>query len=318
MKVSIPFAHTDADNPNMRNETQVENIEIYMQNIIVCFASLRKFNPTLKLQLITNKKVRVTKLLEKLNVELSYIPFTFYPPDIYGKRFAGCFYIFDGISAMTESTLFIDPDILCMNRLDLQYFNSLEAAGAIGALDLQFSPSKDVNGLSHLEAIDIFSRISEKNVTTNFHVGGEAFFLPISLKEHFANQVTDYWEYAKLKSQVTLLPTEEHIFSVLLSNFKYSRINHMVNRIWTTKSYRKIEGGNFENGLSLWHLPAEKTRGFLQIYKLIVKDEKDFDLTIFTDRKKILRIMHLNNRLLRGVQSYLLFMVKKLMPRKVK
>lgn len=318
MKVSIPFAQTDADNPNVRNKTQVENIEIYMQNIIVCFASLRKFNPTLKLQLITNKKVRITQLLEKLNVELTYIPFTFYPPDIYGKTFAGCFYIFDGISAMTESTLFIDPDILCMNPLDLQYFNSLEVAGTIGALDLQFSPSKDVNGLSHLEAVDIFSQISDKSVITNFHVGGEAFFLPISIKEHFVNQITDYWEYVKLKSQVTLLPTEEHIFSVLLSNFKYSRINHTIKRIWTAKSYRKIAGGNFEHGLPLWHLPAEKTRGFLCIYKSIVKDETDFDLTIFTDRKKILRIMHLNNRLLRGVQSYLLFIAKKLMPGEVK
>ena len=312
MKISIPFAQTDAENPNVLDKTQIQQTEIYMQNIVVCFASLRKFNPSMKLQLITNEKVPIDKILRELKVEITYVPFTFDPPEIYGKRFRGCFYIFDAFLAMTESTLFIDPDILCMHSVDSQYFNSLEAAGELGAMDLHFPPDKEVNGLSHSEAINIFSSISGKKLQENFHVGGEAFYLPISLKEKFQNEVINYWKYAKLNSQVSFLPTEEHILSVLLPKFKHSKINHVVNRIWTSKSYRKIEGGRFEKELPLWHLPAEKTRGFLRIYKLIVKDASHLDLDVFTDRELILRTMHLNNKLLRKAQSYLFFIAKKL------
>jgi hypothetical protein len=312
MKISIPFAQTDAENPNVLDKTQSQQTEIYMKNIIVCFASLRKFNPNIKLQLITNKEVRIERILQKLEVELTYVPFTFDPPERIGKRFKGCFYIFDGILAMTESTLFIDPDVLCMHSLDTHFFNSLERAHKIGALDLYFPANKEVNGLTHLEAIANFSRVSGKQIQENFHVGGEAFFLPISLKKTFLNEVINYFNIAKLNPQDSFLPTEEHIFSVLLPLFKYSKMNHIVNRIWTSKSYRKIEGGSFEQGLPLWHLPAEKTRGFLDVYNLILEDKSNLDLDIFTDHKLILSKMRLNNKFLRNVQCYLFSIGKKL------
>lgn len=313
MIIAIPFAQIEAENPNIQKKLSNDQLEIYFKNIIVCFASLRTFNKTLKLQLITNKHLvePFSSILAKLNVEIKYISFDFEPPEILGNRFKGCFYILDGIKEMSESTLFIDPDVICMNPIDLNYLEGKASERSIGILNLKFSASKEVNGVSHAQAIEIYNSLTGLNSKIGFHAGGEAFFLPIEMKNEFLMLLFDYWNKSlSVEKRSKILPTEEHIFSVLIHNFHTFELNNTILRIWTSKSYRATEGGEFTIFLPLWHLPAEKTRGFLKIYEKLVIQNKEIDVSIFYNQKLITNYLHLDKIRWRNIFSKISFLVK--------
>lgn len=312
MFITIPFAQIDAENPNIQKKLSNTQLEIYFKNIVVCFASLRAFNKTLKLQLVTNKQLRepYSLILEKLDVEIKYIPFNFEPPEILGKRFKGCFYILDTINDMSESTLFIDPDVICMNPIDLQDLEAKASERSIGVLNLNFSENQNVNGISHAQAIEIYNSLTGQNSKLSFHIGGEAFFLPIEMKNDFLIPLLNYWNKSFMSDISKILPTEEHIFSVLVNSYNTFELNDMILRIWTSKSYRATEGGRFTTMLPLWHLPAEKTRGFLKIYEKLIDQNGEVDLTIFSDQRLVVKFLHLDKLWWRNLLSKIRLLLK--------
>ena len=275
MKVVIPFVQIDAHNPNLSSRNFSSALNTYFKCIIVAFASLRQCNPNLKLQLTTNLEVKepYKDQLNKLNVDIKIVKYIHNQPSEFGETFRGCFYLFDAIIAENEDVLYIDPDVFCVGSIPLDFFEDC----VIGALDLQFADSKVINGISPVEARKIYSQLLTKHVgKSHKHFGGEAIYISQSIKNSLVSDIDKLWiaNISASKKGEKFLTTEEHILSLIFSNYSITNLDFLILRIWTTTRYRKIEGGIFEKqNPILWHLPSEKSFGFHKAYQLILNNK---------------------------------------------
>lgn len=276
MEIAIPFVQIEALNPNIDNSSSIDSSEIYFNCILVCFASLRKFEPTAKLVLYTNLNppIDVTSDLTKLSVEIRICPYTFIPSEAFGNKFKGCFYLFDAIHNCNSSTLFIDPDVIAIDQItDIE----ISLGNHYGIFVLNFSNLENINGLTIDDAARIYSKYCEEvgephHPFSRGHLGGEAIFIPKQELEDLSIRISKFWSWnvAAANRGDDFLTTEEHVLTNILKMDKYELLNPFISRIWTSKRFTKHQGneGNiFE--LKLWHLPAEKTRGFISMHKLL-------------------------------------------------
>ncbi|MDG4857712.1 hypothetical protein P8605_06000, partial [Streptomyces sp. T-3] len=60
------------------------------------------------------------------------------------------------------------------------------------------------------------------------------------------------------------LPTEEHLLGYPLNRMRVTDLRPYVRRIWTSARTRTVDGT--ERAVPLWHLPAEKQRGFQALH----------------------------------------------------
>lgn len=294
--VSIPFVRTEASqNPNLRIKAGSDPAEPYMRAMTVAFASVRRWNPDVHLELISNVPPETghMKQLQKIGVEFKAVPFAHKPPAGFTKRFSASLYMLDAIAALTAgTTVLIDPDVLCVDRLDAMLPPPHHAA----ALNMRFPVNEDINGLTRAQAGVIHAELGEPAVSPE-HFGGEAYVIPDSQARLLAERNEAAWNLA-LRRRAAGLPTfttEEHILSYSLRGVPTQDLNGNVRRIWTTHRYRRVNGQ--EGHLILWHLPAEKDRGFRNLYPVAVDRDSWFwrsDRNEFVDRAG--RAMGFHNR----------------------
>lgn len=298
MKVVIPFAQIDAYNPNLDTKSASSSIETYFQCMVVAFASLRRWNPKLSLQLTTNLPIgeNYANLISGFGVQIKIIDFTFNPPEEFGNTFRGCFFLFDAIVAEEDDVLFIDPDVYCIGEIPLDIFLNLR----FGALLLGFPDDKNINGLSPFQARKIYAEIGiYPAIDDHKHYGGEAIFVPKNLREKFIQDIDEIWgkNVAAAISGKPFLTTEEHVISLILSNYKVTNLDSVILRIWTTIRYGRVEGGFLTSaGKSLWHLPAEKSYGFKTAYDLLLEGKLYQDSSKSKQLSIEQRIFHIKNR----------------------
>lgn len=284
--VSIPFVRTEASqNPNLRIKGTADPSEPYMRAMTVAFASVRRWNPEADLQLVSNLPAPADHMrhLERIGVEYKEVPFAHKPPVGFADRFNASLYMLDAIEALdTSMTILIDPDILCVDRID----GLLPPANHVAALDMGFPAEENINGLTRFEAGTIHGRLGEPCDTPE-HYGGEVYVIPGNLARILSKRNEMAWELA-LESHAEGLPkftTEEHILSYALRGVPVAKLNGLVRRIWTTHRYRQVNGQ--EGQLILWHLPAEKDRGFRAMYHPVLDSSSWFwhaDRHEFMDR----------------------------------
>jgi hypothetical protein len=245
--------------------------------------------------------------LNKFGVKIKIVDFAHNPPVEFGNTFRGCFYLFDAISAEEDNVLYIDPDVYCIGKIPIEIFQDLRP----GALLMQFPDDKNINGVTPIAARAIHSALgSDRTIVDHKHYGGEAIYIPGGLRRNIIVDIENIWERnvsAALRGE-PFLPTEEHVMSLIFSNYEVINLNLIILRIWTTVKYNRVEGGTLKSaGICLWHLPAEKSYGFQSAYDLILKDMLYSDISeanqLFSER----RMFHINNRI-----QKLLFRIKKL------
>ena len=316
LEIAIPFAQVESINPNIGETNFVNSQEIYFMNIYTCFISIRKHNPDIELRLFTNKILPdlYQRKLEGIRVAITITPFTFNPPTEYGNLFRGCFYIFDAIASMQASTLFLDPDIICIKKIDLAEIQQYSLQNMIGIFYPGFSNEKKINGLTHNEAVKIYNSLMETSYMPNQHLGGECFFLSISLRDSLMLDFSDYWARANQQensAKNSFLTTEEHILSIISLKFASFSLNRYIARIWTTKTYRRIEGDRALDRLTFWHLPSEKSRGLLDIFHFISANHKEYEEYSKTEEIQFLKkALTLNFMAVRQLASKVLLGLK--------
>jgi hypothetical protein len=215
--------------------------------------------------------------LEKLRVDIRICQYSFNPPSEFGDLFRGCFYLFDAIHNCEDSTLFIDPDIIAIDNIsDIEEFCGTK----YGIFNLELSKNKKINGLTLKESDEVFSRYSQKfripnKIPTTALLGGEILFIPKENINEIRSKLSHFWAWNTenaIKGDA-FLTTEEHILTQILKSDNYVFLNRYISRIWTTKKFTKHQGNNaniFQ--LKLWHLPAEKSRGFIEMYRIMSKN----------------------------------------------
>jgi hypothetical protein len=303
MQIVIPFAQVDAVNPNLPEENLKESIAKYFRCIMVACYSFRFHNPKIRILVLTNQNIprEFQDILKSLQVNLQILEFTYNPPLEFGQNFRGCFFIFDALNALSENSLIIDPDVVCLENLD-QMVSQL--GNRISVFKPGFPANKIINGISPNTANEIFNIYSNKfNLKVSEHLGGEAIYIPKDSIKNLAKESSKLWEWniQRAKNGLPYLTTEEHILSVLLRDTEYDSLSPYISRIWTSKKYKEIEGAVKDiNRLALWHLPSEKNNGFQSIYYSLFSKKNIGKLIVF-DKSYVSKKMNLNLNLLRRV-----------------
>lgn len=265
--VAIPFVRVDAgQNPNLRVEDGVDPAEAYFRAMVVAFASIRRLHPKIRLKLVSNEPPPTQFLADfsPLSVEVEIVPFDHRPPPGFAKRFEASLYMLDALTnADADMNIFIDPDVLCVSTLDGLLTSIGRNAGAICMYD--YTPEHDINGLTRRQAGELHSLLGE-DADDPVHFGGELYVIPIEQLPVVVDRCEKAWLLALSRHAEGLskFTTEEHILSYALGGASPRALNAYAARVWTARSYRNVDGT--ERSLALWHLPAEKDRGFAVVY----------------------------------------------------
>jgi len=255
--------------------------------VLVFFLSSRRFNRDLPHILFTNTAslpivdgVDVRVLLEGLQVKIVQTPLRYKTPTGYYRSIRHQFYAFsilEHISAQAYSDddafLIVDPDSVFLRSADKLYETA--ARGGFLSFEDEVEPDYAVNGLSRDSLRAIYRELLGRPVyeLPAYHLSG--FLLctagnvrlidrdfralwPVLLKRH---------ELGKPKFN-----EEAHTLSFLFyrHDWKASPQGMHIKRIWTNPLfYRNVEAGDGE--LTLWHLPAEKTFGFVRLFRRLIR-----------------------------------------------
>ena len=266
-EIAVVFAVSDpGQNPNTRaRETQLLT---YFHAMAVAFSSVRRWNPDLRLTLVTGADVpaEVRPVFERCGVRTEDVPFGHRAPEGFMNTFSGCLYLLDALQlAARHDVLFIDPDVLCVDAL-----TGLDegAAGRLGALGLELRPDEAMNGLTIAQSDELHRLLGEPEEPWTYY-GGEVYLVRRDLVGPLRERVERAWRLA-LERHAAGLPhfvTEEHLLSYALRGLPTTDLAPWCQRIWTTSRVRTVTGR--EDRLSLWHLPAEKDFGFQRLFGVV-------------------------------------------------
>lgn len=310
MQIIIPFAQVEAINPNLRANNLSDSVSQYFRCIAVAAQSFRLNNPEINIKVITNRRIpfEFESIFLKLGVEVEIRTYGFNPPPQFGNSFRGCFYLFDALMHLDQDSLIIDPDVVCVKNLDPIKGNF---GKKIAVFYPEFEVDKMINGLSPTTASEIYQEYKlETPKKTPEHIGGEVIYVPKELGVQLLEMIHDLWEWNSNRAinGLSYLTTEEHFLSVLLRDQDIDSLSNIVSRIWTTKTYRAIEGKNKDiDSLYLWHLPSEKIKGFQKIFALSFDREQ----TKFQDKSFYKKNMHLQNGFVKSIIQYLLMALRR-------
>jgi hypothetical protein len=263
---AVPFLNMAVSaTPNARSTGPDAALREYGECLTVCFASLRRAVPDADLRLITNHPLPsyVTEPLKQWNVRTVIQPFTVTVPDALSTAFVGSLYYLDALRALeTDVTVLLDPDVVCTAPLPPEV---LSTSRDIGALPLNYQVDREVNGLSRAQTMEVLARLNIRVVEPPLHWGGECYVIPLARRDELLEQVTAVWAdtLAHFDGPLPTCRTEEHLFNCALSRMGAEPLTGIVKRIWTTHRHRTVDGG--EHTIPLWHLPAEKGRGFTEV-----------------------------------------------------
>ncbi len=290
---AIAFARVD---PGQNLNVRSTGAEVYTKAMYVAFASVRRWNPDLDLVLVTDTPVgpEYTSQFAEQGVETRLVPYAHRPPDGFTSRFSASPYQFDAMAACPTSTLFLDPDIVCVRSLA----PLLAAVGPdrVGALPIGYPVDHVVNGLSRRQAADLHVALGEP-AEVPIHYGGECYAIPESMRGHVLERAETAWADSLERWQAGRphFVTEEHVLSYALRDVEVLTLELYAKRIWTAARHRNVTGDEY--ALSLWHVPAEKDRGFATLYAKAV-DRSSWFWTAPDDawRRRAARALGILNR----------------------
>lgn len=273
--VTIPFVRIEASqNPNVSVAANSDSAEPYLKSMAVAFASVRRWNPDAELRLVSNHAVAgdYQEVYAALGVKTILAPFDHRPPRGFAQRFTASLYLLDALDHLEENNLIIDPDVLCIKSLDSMV---RDLGDHIGALKMRFPADEDINGLNRIQAGRLHGLLGEPHDAPD-HYGGEVYFIKRPQLVNLLQRVENAWKLTLKQHERGGLKftTEEHVMSYALRAFDVMDMEKFIRRIWTTHKYRTVNGK--ENQLTLWHLPAEKDRGFLKLFPEVLNKDSWF------------------------------------------
>lgn len=254
--------------------------DIYFKCICCFFASINRFYPKQDKVLFINKELpeRFAKILKTYNVITTIIDtqkLRFVNSNKLSSNFPGCLYSLDVIKHISQnkdlyksydSIILLDNDVLIADYFDdILESSSIKILGYKLDVDFQFV----MNGKSRSTLSFVNSSFFNTHQPITWY-GGEFLALNINFIDTFYTESLKY--FSLFEEHTELLGegiTEEHIYSIILSNFnkQITSTSNLIKRIWTTYGYYDVDGKEYN--YKLLHYPSEKQRLFDSIFKHI-------------------------------------------------
>lgn len=266
------------------------NTDVYFKCICVFFASLHRFYPTERKELFVNSSLpeRFSNILEQFNVVITIVPKSnqnFVSSSKLFNKFPGCLFSLDVFSFIQnnsnykgfEKLILLDNDTVLLKKIEVENQSIL-------GIEIDYEFNKDINGKSRAVLSYVNSVNGGQNLVKWF--GGEFICLDLNQLQRFNENIDFYFKY--FENNIELFGdnlTEEHIYSILLSNENNTNQDYLIKRVWTTNGYNNVVGN--ENRYAILHYPSEKNKLFINLFdkveqnNLFLTNLKEIDYTAY-------------------------------------
>lgn len=264
--------------------------DIYWRCVALFFASSVRHNPDAVHKLFTTVAsvpnvgdFSTSRFLQKLNVEVVQVPFTYLPPPGYYGAWRNQFYILDIIKYLDchgepdEQYIVLDSD--CVFTASIEPLSRDLSRSGLLALDLNLPLDEDINGLTQRDMKQIFEELGQPCLSEAAkYFGGEFFAATSEVIHQLAAEMEPLWEtcLARFEAGKPKFNEEAHFLSFLYAKLGYTNApaNPYIGRIWTGLKYRNASAKDFE--LMIWHVPAEKKHGIKRLFQQIIRPGSQF------------------------------------------
>jgi hypothetical protein len=272
------FYHTEGNAPNARTLTRASKYRIYYQCMVVLFASLRRVYPEARLLLVSNQRLpeKFEAYLRVLAVQTVLCPSLYVDDPCVYNAFPGCLFTLDALAhwaqehdGQSDALILLDPDCIVLNCFDDLLHDAVEQQCML-AFEMESAPDSVINGQTRRSLSRLLADYLGMPVCQPIrYFGGEFYVVPTIRLHELAHDIDALWQWLKQRNvgEAADQMTEEHLLSMIFGR----RINDVraanshVKRIWTGDNYNNVDGS--EARLAVWHLPAEKKRGFVKLYR---------------------------------------------------
>jgi hypothetical protein len=219
-------------------------------------------------------------VLREAQVEIRHLDFARRPPEDFYYRYVGSLYVLDVMAALADEVadddvvLFVDPDVVWMAPIDPLVADV--RTGGVVAYHLDVPDTVPMCHLSRRAQGEVLTEITGHGPPADgpayLHFGGELYGMLGAELRSILPELDRLWE-ATMSRYEQGLPhynVEEHLMNGVLwqRGEQLGRANRYIARIITSPSPR----GSRERarpGLVAWHLPIEKDRGLMRIFRRI-------------------------------------------------
>ena len=219
-------------------------------------------------------------VLREAAVEIRHVDFARRPPEDFYHRYLGSLYVLDVMAALVDEVadddvlLFVDPDVVWMAPIDPLVADVRE--GGIVAYHLDVPDTVPMCRLTRREQGEVLREITGHGPPADGpaypHFGGELYGMLGAELRSVLPELERLWAatMARYMQGLTHFNVEEHLMNGVLwqRGEQAGRANRHIARIITSPPPR----GSRERarpGLVAWHLPIEKDRGLMRIFRRI-------------------------------------------------
>lgn len=272
------FYHSSGKAPNAWTISERAKLEMYYRCMVVCYASLRRLYPQAHLVLYSNRELPdpFDTQLKSFGVVTEACAERYVGDKAFGNGFPGCLYTLDVIETLArkppvgiDTLVLIDSDCVVRQRLEgLEEFG--QGAGRMVAYEPGYPTNMVANGQSRASLTLALSYLSNHLIPDPIPLyGGEFLLASIKSLPRLADNIERFWTWMRTQGRETFGDqlTEEHVLSAALADrdLDVRSTTRYVKRIWTADAFSTVDGN--ESAIAIWHLPAEKKKGFVSLYK---------------------------------------------------
>ena len=275
--IATAFAFREAYGNSMQltQKSDAEKINLYMKNIVVSLVSAKKQNPKDEVMLVTNREIAEpyhTQLLSN-GVKISLLAFDRYEMP---KRYAWALAFYklcaleylSGLEAY-DKILLVDNDTVTMGGLQELW---QEAEYGLLLYPVGHSFLHQERNLIRQDYQKLYPE-KDRNIV---HYGGEFICGKKEKLQEFMKICSTVYERIRERDYpVAENIGDETILAIAAAIYKENHTIYeagaYINRFWTVKRFYLVSTNTVCNPVAIWHLPAEKDRGFVQMYDYFCK-----------------------------------------------
>ena len=278
---------------------------VYWRCVMTFCMTSSKFNPNVSHIVYTNDEkledfaihgYGVKDLLSKLGIKLVELPFDKFDPKKYSKRFRNAFYKHEVINALAQldgSSILLDSDCI-WTKSCVDIFKKIDNDNCLLLQDTYQRSStpklRSPHNLSMEDMGKLYARIPIMKTQADYPVwyGGELIGGNPKHFEIVANSIREVLKYCQNQEDIqkdsmtfangnSIFSNDEFISSYVYNSLIdipiHDTFGSFSKRMWTLpNSYNSEEE---DLNLPIWHLPAEKESGLIELFHELV-DPKSF------------------------------------------
>lgn len=278
-----------------KNVGKQDNQNYFWRCVFCLFESSNRLNKNVRHLLICNQNppseidgINILSLIKKYKIELYDFPCITRPPKDYYRAWNSQFILLDVIDVVCdlvrekEDICFILDSDCVFNRPISKDFELSVKRNKVLLYSLDYPLDYKINGLSRNELKSLSLEYSNLRVEEFVYNGGELICALAAQLKEISIEARKTYGLSLRRHQTGLRKFNEE--AQLLSyvyhklNYRTHTANNYIKRMWTNVSnYRNIE--RTDNKLIIWHIPAEKKRGFVKLFRKLnrVTRNSNFD-----------------------------------------